>query len=514
MDRLIKNSSYLILYTIIGLPLGYLLRSLLARDLTVEQFGLFYAMISFFGTIGILNDLGFAEVATYFIPKYLERGEYNKIKTAIKIQLIQQIITTSVIGLGVIIFAQFIANSYFHLESASSILPYMVMYFMAYDLYRYTSTLYYAFQDLKFSGTSEIIRLLVALAFMYIIFALFHNNLVILTLGWGIAHTIVALFYFVSFFIHHPQILKAEGYSILKIYREFLPYTFPTLLTTCVTFLYSSLGVFLLTFFKGVRDVAMYNAAEPISNILLIFVTPITSMLAPLSSQLDEQNNVGKIQKIIYAIFNSGVFFLIPVVILIVLYSTESINILFGSKYNDGSLTLKISAFYLFFTILNKFLYNIITGLGMQKGRFKMISVTAIISTLFSFLLIPSFGSVGVATANTLSQLVLMIGGIYILRTRVKIRLPLHNYAKIFFLSMIFIGFNIYLKTLTAQNFFIQIIIFAAKISLTLLLYYSAGVFILKIVDFHTLKQLFFSMLSINKNNKWYKAIFFKNVNG
>ena len=39
--------------------LGYIARVLLARNLTVEEFGLFYAVFAFLGLIGTYRSLGF-----------------------------------------------------------------------------------------------------------------------------------------------------------------------------------------------------------------------------------------------------------------------------------------------------------------------------------------------------------------------------------------------------------------------------------------------------------------------
>jgi len=80
----IKNSTILTTYALISIPLGYAVRLLYANNLSIAEFGLFYALLNFFGFVGVFNDLGFSETQRYFIPRYLAKNEFHKVKAAIK----------------------------------------------------------------------------------------------------------------------------------------------------------------------------------------------------------------------------------------------------------------------------------------------------------------------------------------------------------------------------------------------------------------------------------------------
>ena len=49
---------------------GYLLRLLLARNLTLAEYGLVYSLIALFGLAAVFNQLGLTEAITRYISKY------------------------------------------------------------------------------------------------------------------------------------------------------------------------------------------------------------------------------------------------------------------------------------------------------------------------------------------------------------------------------------------------------------------------------------------------------------
>ena len=63
---------------------GYLVRILFARNLTVEEFGLFYAIVSFLSIFVIFITLGLDRALIFFIPKFSAESKNQSIKSSIK----------------------------------------------------------------------------------------------------------------------------------------------------------------------------------------------------------------------------------------------------------------------------------------------------------------------------------------------------------------------------------------------------------------------------------------------
>ena len=79
-----KGALIVLVTSLFAAFLGYLVRVLLARNLSVEQFGLFYAVFSFLGLIGIFKSLGFDKAITKFIPEFQHKRKHDFIKSSIK----------------------------------------------------------------------------------------------------------------------------------------------------------------------------------------------------------------------------------------------------------------------------------------------------------------------------------------------------------------------------------------------------------------------------------------------
>ncbi len=483
MKKLFKNGLYLTVLTLATLPLSYLVRLLLTKNLTLEEFGLFYALLGFFGLLQSFNDFGFSETQLYFIPKFLEQKRLDKVKATIKTQLINQLATTLVISVALLIGAQWIATSVFHSPEAVTIFRIFVLYFIAKDFLQNVQVLFFTYQEVAYYGSIEPVRFLLTTLLFLLGVGLFTFDLLLITKIWVAIYAFLSLLYFVVFIIKHRSVFSAAYYSPLKIYKEFIPFLLPTLLSNNVAVLFSRGTETLLVVLKGVTDVGLYNIAKPISNLALAITSPTAELLKPYISQISEQKDTRTIQRLILIILNAGVFLLLPFSLILMFYSKESITFLFGAEFIQASLTLKFISFEILFNIMNTFVFGIVFGLGLQKARAKIIYTSSIISLILSLLLIPTFGAVGVAVTNLIASGLAMCGAVYIIHQRIPFSFPLKNYLNIFVLAVILLLTQTVLKFFSPAELSYQFIAFIFKVGFGLVLYYVLGIFVFKIVD-------------------------------
>ena len=77
----VKGATVVLIISLVAAFLGYIVRFMLARNLTVEEFGLFYAVFAFLGLIGIFKSLGFDKALVKFIPEFIHKKEKDFIKS-------------------------------------------------------------------------------------------------------------------------------------------------------------------------------------------------------------------------------------------------------------------------------------------------------------------------------------------------------------------------------------------------------------------------------------------------
>lgn len=506
MKKLLSSSLYISAFTILSLPLSYLVRLLLTQHLTLAQFGLFYAILNFFDTLQSFNDLGFSEMQQYFLPKFLRNNQLNKVKATIKAQFVNQILTTVVIGIGIIWLAPTLAQSLFHVSDATNIIRILALYFIAKDFLLNVRVLFFSFQEPKFYSSQEAVRLFLTAGGLLTALALFRLDLFAVATVWTLIHAVLAIGYLVVFGLNHKEVWRAKHYPLREIYREFIPYILPSLLANKAGSVYASGTEILLTLFKGVTEVGLYNIAKPISNLAIALTSPIASVLKPYISEIDDDTNLPTIRRLMLMIINVGVFLLLPFSLLLFFYARESIVFLFGAQYSSAAWALRVIAFDTLFAVLNPFLFGVVFGLGLQKQRAMVIYISVAINLGLSLIFVPVFGAMGVGLANLTYSITAVIGALWIIGKRVPFNIPWGNYLKMAILGGFILTLQWTLKFISPAETAPQLVLFIVKAGASLILYYLIGVFVLRIVDVKLALSLAARLTSAIASAKYWRS--------
>lgn len=147
-QKLIKKGFWLYLFSYLVAPAGYLVRLLISNspEVSVEEVGVLYSIISLVTFLNVYNDLGLTESLQYFLPKFWIRKEYNHIKTTVWLSLGAQMLTSLLIIIGLLVGNERLANNYFHSEQAGTILHYFCIYFLGINIFQTLQSIFIAFQ--------------------------------------------------------------------------------------------------------------------------------------------------------------------------------------------------------------------------------------------------------------------------------------------------------------------------------------------------------------------------------
>src|SRR3989344_3453665 len=78
---------------------GYFVRLVLARGLSIEDFGLFNSVFSFLGLIGFFKSLGFDKALIKFIPEFRHEKRNDLIKSSV-IYVTMILLITNLVVIG------------------------------------------------------------------------------------------------------------------------------------------------------------------------------------------------------------------------------------------------------------------------------------------------------------------------------------------------------------------------------------------------------------------------------
>jgi len=483
----VKGAAIVLIVSLIAGFLGYLVRLILARNLTLEEFGLFYAVLAFLGLIGFFKSLGFDRALVKFIPEFLHKKDDSRIKSSIVYVGLILLITNSVIIIAVYFISNFLAVNFFNNPQADIVLRLMAI---AFFLDSFVLMLKFAFQGFKkmmyFSGI-DAIRMLLIITIMLIGFKLSYGLFIpvyayilapiVLMIVSGI---ILVKFVFPKFFVSEFFFDK----KLLKGISKYGIFVTATSIGTAMLYYTDTLA---LTYFAGLEAVALYSVALPTAKILLFIPRAIGGMLWPLTSELWAKKEKKIIIVGIESLFKYSVIFIVPLVFIIFSFAELIIVVFYGKAFVLASNAMKILVVGMIFAVLYGITINFFAGIGKPQIISKIVYIAGIFNLIADIVLIPVIGMIGAAIATTISHLIMMAMGLLEIRKYIKLSFPVKVWAKTLLAGILFTATIWLLKWILTVNVWLETFI----ILLIAGFIYVALLFLFKIMSIKEVKDLY-----------------------
>lgn len=203
---------------------------------------------------------------------------------------------------------------------------------------------------------------------------------------------------------------------------------FSLFLTSAMSIMVSTLGVFLLGIYAAAYDVGIYTAMQKIPNVLITCFTPISQVLFPYISTLFQNNRI-KAKKILKIMYGPVMFVIGGMCIVLGFMSEFIVEILCGKEYISGVAYAPVLLAWVFLSIFNNFLgTQTLVASGRSKQYSQIFVVSAITSVICNVCFIKILYCKGAAWATFISEVVLTILlTTYIVKNRMAIFSQLRN---------------------------------------------------------------------------------------
>lgn len=277
-----------------------------------------------------------------------------------------------------------------------------------------------------------------------------------------------------------PLYFKYISLKHLNLKRHFKP-VFTFFSTRVVTSVY----VILLSFFVGYLEnksyVAYYTSAYKICTVSLSFILAFSTVLIPKLSEYYHNNKLDEITKLLSKSFNVMINYSLPLVFVLMFFSSALVRILLGKQFAPSSPDLiLLSPLILVISISNIFSMNVLTPTGKENQYLKATFVGMMVSLLLVFILIPALKDVGAAIALLITECVVCIFAGYYSRhdirgVNINYRVAVLNVAN----CIISFGAGKYILGLII-NFSSMYIQFIVQIAVCGILYLLIELFLLK----------------------------------
>jgi O-antigen/teichoic acid export membrane protein len=467
--HLFRGSIIVFAFTIVSALVGYGLRIYLARNLSIIDYGLFYAIMSFIGFFSVFKDLGLGQAMTKFIAEYVGSGDKEKIKPIFLSALaIQAVVAIAIMGI-VIIFSDAIAIIYF--KSADASLPLKLIAFSG-IVGTFMGTLQQAAQGMNKIKTYSVVEPLRTILTFSIVIVAISFGIVGVSYAFVVAG-IVTVFYLVAA-LRNTYIFRGIAAINRAFTKKMMLFALPIFIGSLSSLLLLYTDTIIITIFRGVEDVALYQVAVPTSQLLWMLVNSLVVVLLPTISMMWASGQKQQVSNSLSIITKFSFVVVIPFAMIIVAFAEDIIRILFGNSYLAATLTLQILAISsIFYTTFAIFSISLI-AIGKPFTNTKIVATISVANLILNLIFIPHYGIAAAALSTMLAYFIGTIIAFFSVRKSVEVNTSFVSMGKIFSGGILSLAIIFIAKTILHMDVYVEI-----AISLILMLGFYT-IFILK----------------------------------
>lgn len=435
--KVIKSSSFVIILTLLASGFAYLIRVFLSHTLSIESYGLFYAVFGLFTIATTYIDLGFGYSIIYLLPKYIKLNDYSK---AWNIFVYGQLITLSVsfvLSVVFIFLASILSRNYFKVSGSEILIYIFCAYLISFTIIYSLTQAFGGMQREKYYSSISFIRWFLTVTFLLLFFIFGFSNIVYYAIAFALGHILTASIYLFLLFQKHKFLSSNKIKWEMVTFKEMLTFSLPVLMETIVYSLVLIGDNFFLMLFRGVKEVGIYNIIYPLASIPIMLINPLTTLILPLVSHL-MKGEKGKLRYLIEKILQVFPFIGLYFSLFIIIFPSITVSLIFGQKWL-GLVEVPLVILCLGTTaiLMSVILGAITLGTGEVRKKLKATLIASVINLGLNAFLIWQYGVLGAVVTTSLFALILCFLFTRIIRKVIEIRVPYFFYSKLIIFSTI-----------------------------------------------------------------------------
>jgi O-antigen/teichoic acid export membrane protein len=407
--ELVKDSFFALIVRGVGSVAALLMSVVITRCLGANEAGYFFLAFTIITVASVITRLGTDDVIIRFSSIHSSKNEWGKVQGALKVMLTWVLVLSSVVGILIGVFSNFIAVHFFKKPALSGPLFWMAFSIPLMALFAgYANALQGIKKVIASVAVQSIILPFIAMACIFIFVP--HTSIGVsqIYLGAALITFITAIFLWKR---HSSG--KAEPYDNKMLWRTSKPLWTQWNLRLCVLWA----GQFIAGFYISADKLAELAVAQRTSQLVSFILMAINLISAPRFASFYHQNQLEKLKR--YAINTTRLMTLVatPFIIIICIWSSQ-IMALFGKGFNQGASILIILSLGQFINAISGSVSYLLSMSGHQKDNRNIAIINGIFSLLMCLVLIPIYGALGAAIATALGVASQNFMGVYFVKKR------------------------------------------------------------------------------------------------
>jgi len=459
----------------------YIFRIYVARNYTVAEYGLFYSTLAFFSLVLVVVDLGLFQAQVRHISELRAKSNDSEIKSVLFTSLVFQTCIALFLSIVMYFLSDLITIHFFHVSN-TLLFNFLLIWFLTYPMYYFVGVYTLSYEKTTWWSFFELIRIL----FMLVV-AISLSCFKIGILSVLIAYALVNIFIFILLLLLKRRFFIKKNFKIKfgSIYPNTIKYGLFVGVGGFAWIALTQMDTLMVTYFLGLTSVGLYQVAVPIATILTTIIGTISGVLLSKASNLFANNKKEELSSLFLLIQKYILLFVLPLTLMLMLFSNLVISLLFSEKYLAAKNVLSILSFAYLFSAMSVIMFYLLVAIGHAKKASKTFILGAIINIVLIYVFMMKFGLDGVAIAVLITHLI-----VFTVLSIYTYRLLTHKFQVMIWIkaiiSSIMFGLSIFIvKAILHLNYIIETVLCIAIAStIYLLCCYFLGLISWKELDF------------------------------
>lgn len=243
--------------------------------------------------------------------------------------------------------------------------------------------------------------------------------------------------YLVNFFLLTTKVTIRWTLKGVKVHLMPLLMIFSMTLATTI---YTTLDTILLGFLSNETEVGFYTVAVKLAKVSIPIMTSLGVVVIPRAMHMMHNQDLSGQLKLYQKSFAFITFLAVPISLGIYVTGQEAILLFSGQAFSSAEAGVKVLALLPLLIGMGHFVaFQILIPFDKNKGMLIATFVGMLVFAMLSFILIPSFGSTGMAWANLSTELVVTGCYFYFVPKAIWKQLPWKELPKAFVISLFFL---------------------------------------------------------------------------
>lgn len=391
---LVKNTFWLALLEAISKIIMFGVTVSLVRYLGPSQFGTFNLAFSYVAMFMILSDFGLNTITTRDVSKDRHQTE-NYLGNLLGIKLFLSVIISILIILSLFISPP---------SGTKSIILLVLIYNLGQNIGSAFISIFNAWEQMELVFFTRLTYYLGILLSALIVINL-HGSTSHIVIAYGLS-TITSII--LSIYLIKKNGIKINILFDKTFWQKMFIETIPFMGLAIVSALYANNDTLLIGKYLGSTQVGFYQSAY---KILFAFqsINVINSAIFPRLNVLIHQNNSEILAKLIKIVIVLSILGLIPLAIVITIFQSKIISIVYGLDYIFSAPVMVILIWSGVVNYFRIFVSNLLFIRNKQNQVFYSVTTGLLINVIINLIFIPQFGIISAAWSMMVSEIIILI---------------------------------------------------------------------------------------------------------